>query len=299
MDVTVGFLGLGLMGQPMALRLAHAGTRLVVWNRTPARCEPLRAAGATVAADVAGVFRHADVVLAMLAHSAAVDAVLGRDGQRLAAPLAGRLLVHMGTTAPGYSAQLGAAVRAAGGRYVEAPVSGSRVPAERGELVGMLAGEPDDVAAVAALLVPVCRQTVPCGPVPDALLMKLAVNLYLLTVVAGLAEATHFARAHGLDLERFHTVLDAGPMASDVSRVKLAKLLADDFTPQAAAADVLTNAQLVAASARAAAVATPLLDACHALYAETVALGWGAADMAAVIHALHSRTGQAAATTVG
>jgi 3-hydroxyisobutyrate dehydrogenase len=298
-DVTVGFLGLGLMGQPMALRLAQAGTRLVVWNRTPARCEPLRAVGATVADDVAGVFRQADVVLAMLAHSAAVDAVLGRDGQRLAAPVAGRLLVPMGTTAPGYSAQLGAAVRAAGGRYVEAPVSGSRVPAERGELVGMLAGEPDDVAAVAALLAPVCRQTVPCGPVPDALLMKLAVNLYLLTVVAGLAEATHFAGAHGLDLERFHTVLDAGPMASDVSRVKLAKLLADDFTPQAAAADVLTNAQLVAASARAAAVATPLLDACHALYAETVALGWGAADMAAVIHALRTRTGRPAATTVG
>jgi len=205
----------------------------------------------------------------------------------------------MGTTSPIWSAGLGAAITAAGGAYVEAPVSGSRGPAEAGELVGLLAGPPDDIARVRPLLAPLCRQTVDCGPVPHGLLMKLAVNLYLLTVVAGLAEATHFARAHGLDLERFHTVLDAGPMASDVSRVKLAKLLADDFTPQAAAADVLTNAQLVAASARAAAVATPLLDACHALYAETVALGWGAADMAAVIHALRTRTGQAAATTVG
>ncbi|HWB34539.1 MAG TPA: NAD-binding protein, partial [Rugosimonospora sp.] len=203
--------------------------------------------------------------------------------------VAGHTFVHMGTTAPAYSAGLAADIHAAGGRYVEAPVSGSRVPAQRGELVAMLAGEPAVVAAVAPLLAPMCRQTVACGPVPGALVMKLVVNSYLLTTVAGLAETVHLAQRHGVDLHRLREVLDAGPMASDVSRVKLAKLIADDLAPQAAVADVLKNCELVAEAARATAAATPLLDASHALYAEAVALGHGGDDMAAVHRAIQAR----------
>jgi len=211
--------------------------------------------------------------------------------------MAGRTLVHLGTTAPAYSHGLEADVRAAGGRYVEAPVSGSRGPAEAGELVGMLAGAPDAVAAVRPLLAPICRQTVECGPVPSALTMKLAVNLYLITTVTGLAEAAHFAAVHGLDMNTFRAVLDAGPMASTVSRGKLAKLLAGDFSPQAAAADVLMNNALVAAAAREVGMASPALDVSHALFAETVAQGRGGEDMIAVIRALEARTGSAERAT--
>lgn len=96
----VGFVGLGIMGQPMALNLARAGTPLTVWNRTPARSEPLRAAGAVVADDVAGVFRRASTVLLMLADEAAVDVVLERGTPRFAGLVAGRTVVHMGTTSP-------------------------------------------------------------------------------------------------------------------------------------------------------------------------------------------------------
>lgn len=289
--MTVGFLGLGLMGAPMALNLARAGTPLVVWNRTAARTAACRDAGAAVAADPAEVFARAPVVLAMLADEAAIDATTGRGTAQFARNVAGRTLVHMGTTAPAYSRGLDADVRAAGGRYVEAPVSGSRGPAEAGELVAMLAGDPDAVAAVGPLLAPMCRQTVHCGPVPAALTTKLAVNLFLITMVTGLAEAFHFAAVHGLDLERFRAVLDAGPMASTVSRGKLGKLLAGDLAPQAAAADVLKNNQLVAAAARAAGLASPVLDACHALFTETVEQGHGGLDMVAVVRALEARTG--------
>jgi 3-hydroxyisobutyrate dehydrogenase len=290
--VAVGFLGIGLMGEPMAANLLRAGTSLVVWNRTAAKAEPFRSAGAAVAGSVAEVFERAPVVLAMLANGAAIDATLGRGTAGFGRLVAGRTLVHMGTTAPAYSRDLEADVRAAGGRYVEAPVSGSRGPAEAGELVGMLAGSPDAVAAVRPLLAPLCRQTVDCGPVPSALTMKLAVNLYLITTVTGLAEAAHFAAVHGLDMDTFRAVLDAGPMASTVSRGKLAKLLAGDLSPQAAAADVLVNNELVAAAARAAGMASPALDVSHALFCEAVAQGHGAADMIAVIRALEARTSQ-------
>ncbi|MGW6904388.1 NAD(P)-dependent oxidoreductase [Streptomyces sp. NPDC054940] len=286
----VGFVGLGVMGQPMALNLARAGTPLVVWNRTPARCEPLRAAGAEVAASPAEVFDRAGTVILMLADEAATDAVLGRGTPEFAARVAGHTVVHMGTTSAEYSGSLQDDIRAAGGTYVEAPVSGSRVPAERGELVGMPAGDDDAVAAVRPLLAPMCRETFDCGPVPGGLLMKFSVNLFLITLVTGLAEAFHFADRHGLDQRLLRDVLDAGPMASAVSRVKGPKLLARDFTVQAAVTNVLENNRLIAEAARKADLASPLLDVCHSLFQETVARGHGGEDMVAVLRALEART---------
>nr|WP_268253187.1 NAD(P)-dependent oxidoreductase [Streptomyces lucensis] len=289
-SVNVGFIGLGVMGRPMALRLAEAGTPLVVWNRTPERAEPLRAAGAEVAADAGEVFARADVVLLMLADEAATDAVLGRGAPALAARVAGRTVVHMGTTSPDHSRALEADVRAAGGRYVEAPVSGSRVPAEEGRLVAMLAGEEGAVEAVRPLLAPMCRETFVCGPAPGALLMKLSVNLFLITLVTGLTEAFHFAERQGLDRRLFLDVLDAGPMASGVSRMKAPKLRERDFAVQAAALDVLKNNRLIAQAARGAGLASPLLDVCHGLFEETVARGHGGEDMVAVLRAIEART---------
>ncbi|WP_458249247.1 NAD(P)-dependent oxidoreductase [Streptomyces sp. MAI_2237] len=287
----VGFVGLGVMGQPMALNLARAGTPLVVWNRTPARCEPLRAAGAEVAAGPAEVFERAGTVILMLADEAAMDTVLGRGGPDFTPRVAGHTIVHMGTTSAEYSGGLREDIGNAGGRYVEAPVSGSRVPAERGELVGMLAGDADAVAAVRPLLAPVCRELFDCGSVPGALLMKFSVNLFLITMVTGLTEAFHFADRHGLDQRLLRDVLDAGPMASAVSRVKGAKLVDRDFTVQAGAADVLKNNRLIAEAARKADLASPLLDVCHALFGETVEQGHGGEDMVTVLRAIERRSG--------
>jgi 3-hydroxyisobutyrate dehydrogenase len=201
----------------------------------------------------------------------------------------GRTIVHMGTTEPAYSLALEADIRAVGGHYVEAPVSGSRVPAENGELVAMLAGEPDAVERVRPLLAPMCRDTTICGPVPGGLVMKLSVNIYLITVVTGLAEAFQFAKAQGLDLDRFVDVLNNGQMSSPIMRVKGPKLLNDEFSAQAAIADVLTNNRLITGAAREAGIPVPLIDVCEALYAETVDLGLGGADMSAVVKAIEAR----------
>ena len=129
-----------------------------------------------------------------------------------------------------------------------------------------------------------------CGPAPNALLMKLSVNLFLISLVTGLAEAVHFADRHGLDLNQFVAVLNAGQMASDVSRVKASKLVGRDFAVQATISNVLENNRLIAEAAREAGVASPLLDVCHALYGETRALGFGDADMAAVLKAIEARS---------
>lgn len=286
----IGFIGLGVMGQPMALNLARAGVALVVWNRSADKSEPLRAAGAKVAASAAEVFRQARIVILMLADGAAIDSALGRGTPDFGANVARHTIVHMGTTSPEYSRGLEADIRAAGGSYVEAPVSGSRKPAEAGQLVAMLAGERAAMEEVRPLLQPMCHETISCGPVPAALLMKLSVNLFLITMVTGLAEAAHFADRHGLDMQQFLAVLGAGPMASSVSRVKALKLVTRDFAVQASITDVLKNNRLIAEAARASNLASPLLDVCHALYGETLALGHGQADMVAVVRALEART---------
>ena len=285
-----GFVGLGVMGQPMALNLARSGLELVVWNRTADRTAALREAGATVAASADEVFDSARTVILMLASDAAIDAVLTRGTPAFATKVRDHLVVNMGTTAPDYSRALEADIRAAGGAFVEAPVSGSRTPAEAGQLVAMVAGSEAAVQQVLPLLQPMCRESIPCGPVPSALTMKLAVNLFMINMVTGLAEAVHFAERHGLDLQQLRAVLDAGPMASHISKGKAAKLALRDFSVQAAVADVLMNTRLISDAARARGVATPLMDTTSALFAETLAQGHGRLDIISVVRAIEART---------
>lgn len=286
----VGFIGLGVMGQPMALNLARSGTDLVVWNRSVDRCGPLRQAGAQVAETVGDVYRQARVVIFMMATDTALDTVLGRGTTEFGVNVAQHTIVHMGTTSAEYSRRLEADIRAAGGRYVETPVSGSRKPAEAGQLVGMMAGEPNTVEEVRPLLKPMCHEIVVCGPVPAGLLMKLSVNTFLIPMITALAEAAHLARRYGLDMKQFQAVLDAGPMASSASRMKVNKLVNEDFEVQASIADVLMNNRLAAEAARGANLASPLLDVCRRLFSEAVELGHGQADMAAVVRAIEARS---------
>jgi 3-hydroxyisobutyrate dehydrogenase len=285
----VGFVGLGVMGQPMALNLARSGVPLVVWNRTRSRLGPLLDAGAESAESVDDVLARVSTVLFMMANGEVLDEVLGRGTPAFAGRVAGHLVVHMGTTSADYSRSLGTDVRTAGGRYVEAPVSGSRGPAEAGQLVGMLAGAPEDVDVVRPLVAPSCRETFDCGEVPTALLMKLSVNLFLITTVVGLAESAHFAERQGVDMATFRAVIDAGQMSSTISRAKLQMLVSGEYPVAAGLSDVLMNSRLVADAARTSGTAAPLMEASEALFAEAEAMGLGDQDMAAVVHAIARR----------
>lgn len=289
-DWRVGFIGLGIMGKPMALRLAQAGTRLIVWNRSPEAVAELVAAGAKPADSPQTVMRSSRLMLMMLRDEAAIDEVLHPDSRELPWLVAGRTIINMGTVSPDYSRRLGERIRAAGGRFVEAPVSGSRRPAELGELVAMVAGADEDVAEVIPLLEPMCSSVTACGRVPDAMNMKLAVNTCLIAVVTGLAESFHVADELGLDRTLLRQILDAGQMSSPISRVKTAKLVDGDFAPQAAIGDVLMNAQLIFDQARRLQIASPILDVCRDLYREAVARGDGANDMVGVVRAIVDRT---------
>jgi 3-hydroxyisobutyrate dehydrogenase len=286
----LGFIGLGTMGEPMALNLTRARHPLTVWNRSPQKCVPLRDAGATIVDSVADVFRGSDVVFLMLIDSAAIDHVLRRGTPSFAEMLSGRTVVNMSSVEPDYSCGLEKDTKDVGGRFVEAPVSGSRVPAESGQLVAMVAGDQSVVADVSPLLRPMCHEVVFCGSAGSALRMKLAANIFMLALATGLAEAVHFADRQRLDRQLVQTVLNASAMASAFSRMKLAKLVADDYSPQALARDGCNSTRLVTNAARDAHIATGLMDVCRELYEETVTLGHGSSDMISVIRAIEARS---------
>ena len=115
--------------------------------------------------------------------------------------------------------------------------------------------------------------------------MKFAVNIFLIATVTGLAEAAHFAQAQGLDMKVWGSIVNASQMASDISRVKVQKLLANDFSAQAAITNVLETNRLLVEAAHDAGLHTPLMDACLALYRRTNDLAFSQSDMISVVHA--------------
>lgn len=299
-QLRIGMAGLGTMGSPMAARFIAGGVDVLLWNRDPAKLEVLRAGGTRIATSPAHLVGDCDVILMMLANDHATDEVLGLHATKGNVDLSCKLIVNMGTGSPERSVEREASVAAAGGTYIEAPVSGSRVPAEMGQLVAMVAGgRRDQRAVVEDLIAPLCRASFDAGSVPGALNLKLAVNLFLIATVAGLAEAFHFGGQLGVDRRLLRDVLAASPMASAVSIGKANKMVDQDFAVQAAISDVHMNCRLVADAADRAGASTPLLANSLTLFAERDRSGDGALDMASVVRSFKVRATSEAALCVG
>ncbi|WP_218943629.1 NAD(P)-dependent oxidoreductase [Exilibacterium tricleocarpae] len=285
----IGFIGLGSMGEPMATNLVKAGCKLTVWNRSIEKSENLAKYGASVARDSDEVFSSCSIILMMLANDRVIDTILHRPSERFKRLVKNKVIVHMGTTLPNYSADLARDIKNAAGHYLEAPVSGSRLPAEQGKLVAMIAGEKSLRIKLTSLLAPITASIVECGAVPKAMQTKLAVNTYLIGLVTSLTEAVNFAKHAGIDMDIFKQVLCSGPMANDVMRVKLAKLLTKDYHTQASISDVLYNNQLITKSARLMGAITPLADTSELLYKQVAMNGYGSDDMIAVVEAFNKQ----------
>lgn len=290
LEEPVGFIGLGSMGEPMARHLEAAGTHLVVWNRSGDKLRLFENVGAEVASSVDELFARASTVVLMLANSSAIDDVLHRNSDRFGGLVRGHLVINMGTVAPAYSKQLCDDIAKAGGEYVEAPVSGTRKPAQDATLVAMVAGEASVAERASVLVRPMCREVIRCGAIPNALMMKLSINIFLISLVSGLAECVHFAESNGVDRTLLLDVLNSGHLSSDFSRVKLPKLLWRDFEAQARISDVLENNQLIVDVAREAGIASPLSNICLSLFGETRDLDLADADTVAVLRAIEQRT---------
>lgn len=206
----IAFLGLGHMGSAMARRLLRARHPLTVWNRTPAKAEPLVAAGAVPAASPAEAVRDADVVITMLTGPEALAAVAGSAAPELRP---GTCWVEMSTVGPEAIAELAARL-GAGVTLVDAPVMGSTDRAASGRLDVLAGGDVTRVEPVLSLLGKVTR----VGPAGSGAALKLVLNAAVLGGVAVVAEALVLAGTLGVDEDAARTALAAGPLGGVVGR---------------------------------------------------------------------------------
>ncbi len=211
----IAFLGLGRMGLGMATRLREAGHDLVVWNRTPGRAERLLDGGARSATTPAEAAADADAVVAMLSDDVASRSVwTGADGVLAGGPRPGTLAVECSTLSHDWVLELADAARAAGLRYLDAPVTGLPEAAAAGHLTLLVGAAAADLAAARPVLTPLADQIIHFGPVGAGTAYKLIVNLMGAVQIAGAAEGLALAERAGLDLDQVASALAGGQAAS-------------------------------------------------------------------------------------
>lgn len=225
--VRVAFLGIGLMGKPMATRLLQAGYPLIAWNRTAAKAQALQALGATVAITVPEAVSKADVVITMLEDGAAVAGVMGQGIDSLRA---GTLVIDMSSTRQAEAEALHASLQARDVAFIDAPVSGGVVGAEAGTLAIMAGGAEADFARVEALLQVLGRPTL-VGPAGCGQLAKLCNQLIVGGTLNIVAEALLLAQAGGADPAAVRAAIRGGFAESRILEVHGQRMLERNFLP--------------------------------------------------------------------
>lgn len=285
----IAVLGTGIMGFPMAARLAEAGFTVTVWNRTRAKAAPLAERGATIADTPADAVRDAQICLTMLTDARAVAAAMdGPDGALDAMP-DGAVWLQMSTVGEQGWQQLAGLAERSGVTVVDAPVLGTRKPAEDGTL-RILAAGPADALQRCQPVFDVLGSVLPgVGAAGAGSLLKLAVNSWLLAITDATATALTLAAEFDLD---GHLFLDAiAGSASDCAyaHVKGEAMMNRQFAASFTAAAAAKDAHLVAEAAGRRPVDTAVIDAIAGHFDDVVEQGHGDDDMAAVVRAVSRR----------
>ncbi|WP_335933165.1 NAD(P)-dependent oxidoreductase [Streptomyces sp. PTD5-9] len=279
----VAVLGTGIMGAGMARSLLRAGLPVRVWNRTRSRAVPLAVDGAVVADTAAEAVRGADVLLTMLTDGSAVAEALTEASPGLSA---GQVLLQSSTVGPEATAGLARRAADLGLVYLDAPVSGSREPAEQGALTVLVSGPSGARATVRPVLDAIGRRTVWVGEEPGAASrLKLVVNAWVISMVNNVAECLVLAEGLGVDPRAFLDVVKGGPLDSGYLRSKSAAVLSGDLAPSFALSTALKDTRLILDAAERAGVRLDLAAASADRFERAEAAGHGGEDMIATYYA--------------
>jgi 3-hydroxyisobutyrate dehydrogenase-like beta-hydroxyacid dehydrogenase len=286
----IGFIGLGAMGEPMAWNVADEFD-LGVYNRTASRMDPFADAGVRTYDSPAALAADSEAIVTMLTGPEALRAViLGEDGV-LAGLREGTVVIDTSTVSQGTTEEVAAAVREAGGAYVDAPVLGTIGPAESGDLL-VLAGADEDIFAETKSLLSVFGEVRHIGGVGDGTSMKLTTNLMLGVLMEGFAEALAFADGQGLPLEEVLDVIQGGVLGAPLYDYKGPVVRERDFTPQFPVDLLFKDLNLVLDAAGETEVPLPATAATREAANATRALGHGEEDMMALLKHLEAVTGR-------
>ena len=283
----VAVIGAGIMGSAMARNLAAAGLTTRVWDRSSSATAPLAEAGAVVAASAQEAVRDAGVVITMLPTADAVESVIF-DGGAAGAFADGCVWAQMGTI--GVEATLRIRDRLAGQRpeviFLDAPVSGSKGPAEQGQLLILASGPEAAAGTVRPVFDVIGRKTVWLGPPGQGSVVKLVVNAYLSILIEGVAETMELADRLGIGHQQLAEVIEGGPLDAPLADAKLHKMDRGDYAPEFPLEWALKDVDLAIGAAGG--QAPPLLAALSGQWHAAVAAGHGRQDISAARLALTS-----------
>jgi 3-hydroxyisobutyrate dehydrogenase len=277
---TVALLGTGIMGAGMARNILAAGLPLRVWNRTAAKARPLADLGAVLAETPADAVRGADVIVTMLGDRHHVAEAMTHAGDGLAA---GQVWAQM-TTVGVDQAEILALAAEHGLSLIDAPVSGTRQPAEQGQLLVLAAGSPAAASIAQPVFDAVGRST---RWISDdatgaaASRLKLVINSWVLVVSGGTAEALALARGLDVDPQAFLDVIHGGPLDLGYLRGKAAAILAADWTPSFSVDNAAKDADLIVEAGTSVGLQLDVAVAAAARMHRASAAGHGDADLAA------------------
>jgi 3-hydroxyisobutyrate dehydrogenase-like beta-hydroxyacid dehydrogenase len=291
MTTRVGFAGLGLMGSRMARQLLAKGFPLAVWNRTAERCRPLVEAGARPAATPKELAAACDVVVACLADPPAVERVVFAEDGILAAARPGFRYVETSTISPGLARRIAEALRAKGADLLEAPVTGSKLGAEKGTLLLMTGGRPELHEELMPVMMAVGSKAIHCGDVGQASVVKLIGNTLISFMLEGLCEGLVVGRKAGLSIETILEVIMASGFASPYYTFKGGAIARRAFD-QHFSIDLLVKDQgLMLAEAGQRLTPMPGLGAIREVFQAARGQGLGQEDICAVVKVLERAAG--------
>ncbi|MFF5207557.1 NAD(P)-dependent oxidoreductase [Streptosporangium sp. NPDC000396] len=288
---TVGFVGLGVMGLPMAVNLARSGLRVLAWNRGPAMLDAAVRNGCAAAATPREVAAGAPTVITMLPGLPEVQAVLDGPAGLLSPDSVLDTLVVMGTVAPDGVRRLGDTLALRGVKLVDAPVSGGEKGAREATLSIMAGGEPAAVSRVWPYLEAMGSTVRHVGPLGAGALAKACNQIVVAGTLAALAEAVLLAESGGLDVAVLLEILDGGLAASEVLTQKREHLLSGDFHGSGSVENLVKGLDFAMDSAVARNVALPVTAAAARLYRAAVTRGLGDLDNSVVLDVLRRLPG--------
>lgn len=256
---TVGYIGLGLMGAPMAKRLAEAGYTTTVWARDPAKAEPVVAAGASAVDSAAAVTRASDIVFTCVSDTAAVETVVFGDNGIAAGAGPGKILVDMSSIRPEAAQEMAARLsESTGMSWIDAPVSGGVVGSETGKLTVMAGGNQSDFDRVAPVVAHLAQRFTLMGPNGAGQATKLINQILVGTSVAILSEAAGLAMRAGIDAARIPEALAGGRADSLCLQHFFPKMVSGDFVVDSYLRTMLKDLETVMDLARETASAVPM-----------------------------------------
>ncbi|KAL1329129.1 hypothetical protein HN51_046262 [Arachis hypogaea] len=278
----VGFLGLGIMGKAMSMNLLRHGFKVTVWNRTLSKCDELVEHGASIGETPAAVIKKCKYTIAMLSDpSAALSVVFDKDGV-LEQIGNGKGYVDMSTVDADTSSKISEAIKSKGGSFLEAPVSGSKKPAEDGQLVILAAGDKALYDEVVPAFDVLGKKSFHLGEVGNGAKMKLVVNMIMGSMMNAFSEGLTLAGRSGLNPSTLLDVLDLGAIANPMFKMKGPSMLKNNYSPAFPLKHQQKDMRLALALGDENAVPMPIAAAANEAFKKARSMGLGDLDFSAV-----------------